>query len=156
MISMNIGLRTKRFELWLLRRICGGEGASCLTFFTFMKSRAVIGWSDGNKGRSRCSLGLSHCSGNSVVRIFRSLAAPRIQPSSRSGVGRKVLRFQVRSMASMASHPMNWHVGSLYSFSDQYRLFIPSHSSFSISGTCRVSHSVSKPASKRSISKTLP
>ena len=52
-------------------------------------------------------------------------------------------------------HPMNSHVGSLYSFRDQYRLLTPSHSSFSISGTFTVSHTVSKPASKRSISKTF-
>lgn len=62
----------------------------------------------------------------------------------------------IRSMAA-PTHPRNRQTGNLYSWSAQYFLLTPSHSPTSIiSATSTLVHSVSKPASNRSISTTFP
>lgn len=63
---------------------------------------------------------------------------------------------RIRSMAA-PTHPRNRQIGNLYSWSAQYFLLTPSHSPTSIiSATSTLVHSVSKPASNRSISTTFP
>lgn len=52
-------------------------------------------------------------------------------------------------------HPIKVQIGNLYSESVQYFRFTPAHSQSSILGTGMTSHSVSNPASNRSISTTL-
>lgn len=63
---------------------------------------------------------------------------------------------RIRSMAA-PTHPRNRQTGNLYSWSAQYFLLTPSHSPTSIiSATSTLVHSVSKPASNKSISTTFP
>ena len=90
---------------------------------------------------------------NSFISI---LNLPEKQPKCPSLIISSILAYLFRFDMNIASfHRRYSQIGNLYSFSTQYFLRTPSHSPSPKCGTPIVSHSISNPASKTSISTTL-